>query len=381
MTMEISNEIIRSLGMTLVHSLWQGAIISMVVLFLLGLISKSNAHFRYIVLYSSLMLLLAGFIATFVILYRQSIAPDTWEKLSNTALTAANHVPDPAWSLAPLQLSTSIFRFIEPACPVLALGWLTGFLFLGIRMAGGVVVSSIKLRKGLVLPDASLQKVFDHLRDLFNLPVAVRLRISTRMICPLVTGFLKPIVIIPAAAISGLSTEQVEVVLVHELAHIRRFDHILVILQAIARQILFFHPAVWFLLPEIDRERENCCDDFVLTTDNNPINYIKALTMIQEMNLQGAVPANALTGKSNHLLNRIKRLVNPELKHSPAFRLTVILLFLATIGVSAMTLIVAGKPGNLLKVDYNHFHKLLQDGREHLNVFRNIVYLSQLRMG
>jgi hypothetical protein len=99
-------------------------------------------------------------------------------------------------------------------------------------------------------------------------------------------------------------------------------------------------------MPEIDRERENCCDDYVLRNDNNPINYIKALTMIQEMNLNSPLPANGLTGKPNQLLNRIKRLVKPERKHSPAFRLTVMILFFATLGVSAMTLFFAGQPGN-----------------------------------
>jgi len=345
--MEFSNEIIRSLGMTLVHSLWQGAIIAVIVLFLLGLTGKSNARFRYITLFSGLILLLAGFVTTFVILYCHNYLPTKWDSISDAALLPAEYTTNLSWPFAPTRLTGWIFQFFEPAYPALALGWLAGFLFIGIRMAGGVMVSRMNLRKGLRLPDASLQIIFDRIQDLLKLPVFVRLRMSTRMISPLVIGFLKPVVIIPAAAISGLSPEQVEAVMVHELYHIRRFDHILVILQAIAGQVLFFHPVVWFLLPEIDRERENCCDDFVVKTNNNPINYIKALTMIQEMNLHSAVPANALTGKSNQLLNRIKRLVKPELKHSPAFRLTVILLFLATIGVSAMTLIIAGKPGNL----------------------------------
>jgi len=146
-------------------------------------------------------------------------------------------------------------------------------------------------------------------------------------------------VIIPAAAVSGLSLDQVRTIMIHELAHIRRFDHVMVLIQAIARLLLFFHPLAWYLLPEIDRERENCCDDFVLLNNNNPINYIKALAMIQEMNLPG-VPVNGLTGKSNQLLNRIKRLIKPETRHTAAFRLTVVLLFIATIGLSTMAFII-----------------------------------------
>jgi bla regulator protein blaR1 len=344
--MEITNEIIRSLGMTMVHSLWQGAIISVVIAFLLGLTPKSNARIRYHILFSGLLLLLAGFLSTFFILYRSSHSPVLWGGLTAAALPFDQTVTW-NWPGIPSRFTSWLFLFLEPAYPVLALGWVAGFLFLGLRSAGGLVISRRNLRKGLTTPDATLQMIFDRLQVILDLPVMVKFRITTRMISPLVIGFLKPVVVIPAAAISGLSTAQIEAVMVHELAHIRRFDHILILLQAFAGQMLFFHPAVWFLMPEIDRERENCCDDYVLKNDNNPINYIKALTMIQEMNLNSPVPANALTGKPNQLLNRIKRLVKPERKHSAAFRLTVMLLFLATIGVSAMTLFLAGKPGDL----------------------------------
>ncbi|MCK7477339.1 MAG: hypothetical protein M0C28_07485 [Candidatus Moduliflexus flocculans] len=100
---------------------------------------------------------------------------------------------------------------------------------------------------------------------------------------------------------------------------------------------------MWYLNREIERERENCCDDLVIGTQNNSLNYIKALTMIQEMNLNGLEPVNALTTGNNRLLKRIKRLIRPEQKHSPFLRLTGILLFMATIGVSAMTLMMSGK--------------------------------------
>lgn len=343
--MEISNELIRSLGMTMVHSLWQGAIISVVIAFLLGLTPKPNARIRYHILFSGLLLLLAGFLATFFILYRNSYTTVFWGDMTNSTIPA----DQPAawnWPWTPSRFTSWLFLFLEPAYPALAFGWLTGFMLLGFRSTGGLVVSRMSLRKGLKTPDATLQMIFDRLQVMLDLPVMARLRVTTRMVSPLVIGFLKPVVVIPVAAISGLSTAQIEAVMVHELAHIRRFDHILILLQTLAGQVLFFHPAVWFLMPEIDRERENCCDDYVLKSDNNPINYIKALTMIQEMNLNSPLPANGLTGKPNQLLNRIKRLVKPERKHSPAFRLTVMILFFATLGVSAMTLFFAGQPGN-----------------------------------
>jgi beta-lactamase regulating signal transducer with metallopeptidase domain/uncharacterized protein YukE len=345
--MEFSNDIIRSLGMTLVHSLWQGAIISVIMLSLLSLIGKSNARLRYVVLFSGLMLLLAGFITTLIFVHQQDYFLTNWKNSSQQVLLPPEYTLSPLWSYTPGRFAEWLFSSLEPVYPALAIGWLAGFLFIGIRITGGTVLARVNLRKNLMNPDVSLQNTFDRIQNLLKLPVLVRLRITTRTISPMVIGLIKPMVIIPVAAISGLSTSQIEAVMFHELAHIRRFDHFLVILQAIAEQVLFFNPTAWFLLREINLERENCCDDFVVKTNNNTINYIKALTMIQEMNLHSNVPANAITGKSNHLLNRVRRLVKPELKHSPAFRLAVVFLFFATVGVSAMTLLVSGKPGEL----------------------------------
>ncbi len=345
--MEFSNEIIRSLGMTLVHSLWQGAIIAVIIISLLSLIGKSNARFRYVVLFSGLMLLLTGFIVTLILVYQHNNLLINWKNSSQQTLLPREYSFSPLWSFTPGRLAGWLFRSLEPVYPALALGWLAGFLFIGIRITGGTVLARVNLRKSLMNPDVSLRNAFDRIQNLLKLPVIVRLRITTRKISPMVIGLFKPMVIIPVAAISGLSASQIEAVIFHELAHIRRFDHFLIILQAIAEQVLFFNPTAWFLLREINRERENCCDDFVVKTNNNPINYIKALTMIQEMNLYGNVPANALTGKSKHLLNRVRRLVKPELKYSPAFRLAVVFLFFATVGVSAMTLLASGKPGEL----------------------------------
>lgn len=344
--MEFNHEIFRSLGMTLVHSIWEGAIILVIVLFVSAFIRRSNAHLRYIVFFSGLVLLLTSFVVTFILIYRQQ---PVLQSGGNTAVSGL--LPDNIYSHPYVQsfsygFFSRLLYFIEPSYPFLAACWIIGFLLIGIRTTGAMIVTRVTIIRDLKLPDDYLKAIVDRIYKVVNLTASVRVRITDKIISPMVIGFVKPIVILPVAAISGLSTAQLEAVLVHELSHIRRLDHILILLQAIACQVLFFHPAIWFLNAEIDRERENCCDDLVMETNNNPINYIKALTMIQEMNLHGIIPANALTGKSNQFLNRIKRLVKPERKHSPAFRLTATFLFFVTVGLSVMTLIIAGKPEN-----------------------------------
>lgn len=344
LTMIISQEIIRSLGMAMVHSLWQGAVITALMLFLLTLSGKANARRRYAILYAGLMVLLTCFITTVLLVYRQNrLDLSNYGSNLTSLLALANDLPR-ALVYSPDRLTTLVMNWLEPFYIPLAIGWMTGFTFTGMRFTGGMVMTHLAMKKELLLPSKSLEEIFRRLQETLRIPGVVRLRMTPRRISPLVTGFFKPLVILPVAAVIGLHPSQLEAILLHELAHIRRYDHLLVILQALALQVLFFHPLAWYLMREIDRERENACDDLAMKKNVNPLNYIKALTMIHEMNFSSPVTGNALTGKPKQLLRRVTRLLKPEMKHNPAFRLAVILLFLATVGVSAMTLMITGKP-------------------------------------
>lgn len=343
--MEINNELIRSLGMALVHSLWEGLVILAVVIFALSLAGRSNARLRYLVLISGHFLLLASFAATWYIVYHHNI--DSAIKPLTRMYTQVNGIVSTSTMALRTADYTSILKqFLEPLYPALAIGWTLGFICMVIRMAGGFYLSYNIVKKEIFLPDASLLALFEKAKSRLIMPGGLRLRMSSRQISPMVIGIIKPCVIVPAAILSGLNTEQVEAILVHELAHIRRYDHVVMILQAIITQIMFFHPVAWYLSSGIDRERENCCDDLVIKTFPNPINYIKALTMIQELNLDGQVPANALMGRSKLLLIRVRRLLKTEKRHAPVFRMAAIFLLLITLGIAAITIASAGNPGS-----------------------------------
>ena len=342
--MEINNELIRSLGMALVHSLWEGLVILILILFALSLAGRSNARLRYVVLASGHFLLLTGFMATWYIIYHHNLA-SAIKPLTKVYSQVNGIVSTTSIALRTADYTTTLNLFLEPLYPALAVGWTLGFIFMVIRMAGGFFLSYNIMRKDIFLPEPSLVALFEKAKARLVMPVALNLRMSTRQISPMVIGIIKPCVIIPVSILSGLNTEQVEAILVHELAHIRRYDHVVIIMQAIITQILFFHPLAWYLSAEINRERENCCDDIVIKTFNNPINYIKALTMIQELNADGQVPANALVGRSKRLLGRVKRLLKTEKKHAPVFRMAVIFLLLVTLGIAAITIASAGNSG------------------------------------
>ncbi len=344
MAIELNSALIRSLGMTLVHSLWEGLVIFFLVFFILSLAGRSNARLRYVVLVSGHFMLLAAFIATWFITYHQNL--ETALKSLNKAYSQVSGlVSTSSLAIKTADYTTTINQYLEPIYPALAIGWIMGFIFMLIRMTGGLYLSYRIMNKDVILPDPWLLKLFEKAKTRLMVRGTLNLRMTARQISPMVIGIIKPCIIFPAAILSGLNAEQVEAILVHELAHIRRYDHVVIIMQAIINRILFFHPVAWYFSAEINRERENCCDDLVIKTFPNPINYIKALTMIQELNMDGQVPANALMGRSKRLLGRVKRLLKTEKRHAPVFRMAVIFLLLTALGIAAVTIASAGNPG------------------------------------
>ena len=115
--------------------------------------------------------------------------------------------------------------------------------------------------------------------------------------------------LVPASSLSGLSAQQLEMILAHELAHIRRHDYLVNVLQSVAETLLFFHPAAWWVSRQIRIERENCCDDLAVGTCGNAVEYARALTVLEELRDR---PALAVAASGGSLLERVKRLIGPN---------------------------------------------------------------------
>ena len=124
---------------------------------------------------------------------------------------------------------------------------------------------------------------------------------------PMVIGYFKPVILFPAAALTALAPEEIEAILLHELAHIRRKDYLINIFQRIAEIIFFFNPAVLWISSLIKEERENCCDDIAVEQIKNKKQFIHALVSFQEYNASSY--AASFSGRKNYLLNRIKRII------------------------------------------------------------------------
>ncbi|MHC4501112.1 MAG: M56 family metallopeptidase [Planctomycetota bacterium] len=165
-----------------------------------------------------------------------------------------------------------------------------------------------RLRRKMVKPvDASLHSKLKALAELLGIRRAVQLVESALVQVPTVVGWLKPVILLPASALTGLSPEQMEAILAHELAHIKRLDYLVNMLQTVVEILGFYHPAVWWVSHKIRVERENCCDDLAVSVSGDEVRYARALTLLEE--IRGGQAALAVAAGGGSLLGRIRRLL------------------------------------------------------------------------
>jgi len=165
----------------------------------------------------------------------------------------------------------------------------------------------------------------------------VRLYESVVARVPALIGWIRPVILVPAGALINLSAEELEAVLAHELAHIRRHDYLVNLLQTVVETLFFYHPAVWWINRNIRSEREDCCDDLAVELCGNPLTYVRALTALEQTRL--CAPRLAMAADGGGLLRRVQRLLGAS--HTPRTSPTA---WIAGIGVLAC-LLIAGVSG------------------------------------
>jgi hypothetical protein len=189
--------------------------------------------------------------------------------------------------------------------------WFTGFLFFLIRFSGSIFYIN-RLRHRQVYPVSDHWKAkLNMLSGQIGLHQKVKLAESALARIPLTIGYLKPIILLPVGTLSGVPPQQIDAILLHELAHIMRKDYLLNIIQSLVELLFFYHPVTWWLSERIRQEREHICDDLAVSVNHDHLNYIKALTTMEELNSKSPVLATAITGSKKRLLFRVKRLLAP----------------------------------------------------------------------
>lgn len=298
--------LMHALGWTLLHFLWQGAIISAVLWCALLLLSGQTSRVRYVASCVALALLVVLPIGTFAHIAAVDLkdARTTW----NTAgpIDAAL-LPQVSAVDVSAPWSARIAFALDRRMPWLLAAWLAGAIFFVVRLNCGLLVTRRLKLRGTHSPSADLARVFECLRLRLGIKRAVRLLHSIRVQVPTVVGWLRPVVLIPASCMSGLSIGQIEAIFCHELAHVRRHDYLVSVFQSIAEALLFYHPAVWWISRQLRRDRECCCDEIAVAHGGDVLAYARALSYLEER--RSAFPEFVLGANGGVLTLRIKRLL------------------------------------------------------------------------
>ena len=283
---------LNELGWTLMHFLWQGILLAALLHILLPLCRSAVARHNCALLTLVLMALAPA--ATFLSLHA-----------ANSGGTA----------LAQNAAATSLFSTpaAAPGMDWLVLAWLGGVIALSIRAVGGWTFANALARRGTISPSPALLQRCENLQHRLAVTAPVRFLLSRRITVPVVIGALRPVILIPVSALAGLAPQQLDALILHELAHIRRLDTVTNILLAAVETVLFYHPAVWWVSRQIRIERENCCDDQAVATCGDVGLYVEALTSLESW--KAGAPALAANGGS--LKTRVARLLDGRAQSRP----------------------------------------------------------------
>ncbi len=311
----ISNEIINALGATLVHSIWQAAIIGLVLLVILRMVPKSNAQLKYWLALTALagVVFWGGYTLKEQV---QSIRPydiATAEQLTALWEISPNLAVAQNYGLGVVQNYTLEFMTkLQPYMTTLVVVWFLGALLLLVRLQGSMIYLS-KLRRSQLqpLPQDWVWKV-QELAHQLRIHKTIQIAESALAQVPMVIGHIKPIILLPVGIITGLPAREVEAVIAHELAHVKRYDYLINILQTIVESLLFFNPVVWWISQVIRKQREHCCDDLAVKCCGNHLIYAHALTNLGAWSLQTPSMSMGLFKSKGELLQRVKRLVYPH---------------------------------------------------------------------
>ncbi|HEY0256797.1 MAG TPA: ankyrin repeat domain-containing protein [Candidatus Methylacidiphilales bacterium] len=317
------------LGWVLIHFLWEGAAIGVFTWVALRALQKASSRLRYALLFSAMVACGLSPGVTWVVLHQDKrphvnsvvisdfssfkFAPaQTSSRLTSSispppSLPAKQALPSSAWRLE------QIPHLIELVMPFLVALWGLGVMVLSLRLAYEWTQLQRFCAAGVSPKDQAWRGRLNILADHMGIHRAILLLESAVVEVPTVIGWLRPVILVPATFFTGLPPDQIEAILAHELAHIRRHDYLVNLGQIIIETVLFYHPVVWWISRALREEREHCCDDLAIQIIGDKAVYASALAALEES--RSAPMAITLAATGGSLLERIRRLAGT--KESP----------------------------------------------------------------
>jgi len=314
-----------AVGWTLLHSLWEGTILAVALAAVL--MATRSPRVRYAAACAAMLVMLGGFGVTFIRMLPEGAQSER----------AGKKPPFPVWRVAAsvdgVDPSNTV---LAEVVPWLAPLWMAGVWIFYLRHVAGWISVSRMRRRGVC-------GVSEHWRNQLA-GLSARLHVSRPVVllescladAPMVLGHFRPYILMPVGLLAGLPAAQVEAILLHELAHIRRHDYLVNVLQRSVEGLLFYHPAVWWMSRVMRNERENCCDDLVVEMSGDAHEYARALAALEQNRWSGCEPAVAARG--GNLVKRIRRLLYPKGPNGVWTPLCASVVFLATAALAVVAL-------------------------------------------
>ena len=305
----ISSPLLYNLALTLIHFIWQGCIIALALKFLLLITPHQKSRTRYALSAAAMLACLIVPITTYFAIYQPSFnhitnQSDQITQMMVTANLASNH-------------SITWYQSIFDALPYVSILWFSVVTILATKLFIELYNVNQLPKIGTTPADSKLQQRFEELVKQINLNKTPRLLISLKTDIPMAMGWLKPVILIPTAMLSGLTPAQLDMLILHELAHIRRHDYLVNFFQTLVETLLFFHPAVRWVSKQMRNEREYCSDDIAVNVSGNPIAYAHTLADTASLcskhlhkHRSHAIPNMAMAASGGDLKQRVVRLVD-----------------------------------------------------------------------
>ena len=311
-------EIIEALGWSFVHSLWQASIVAFCLTIVLLFMQKSKANIRYWVSFASLIVIIGWTGNTFIKSFQQTMQRENLRteiqnnpsllkqkiKTEFSIIDSENSIEKTSFNLSQIKIRSAFQRNF----PIIVLFWAIGILFFIFRFLGGFLYAQRLKTTNLDCVKHNILEIVEHFSERLQLKKKVKIFHSLILKSTITIGHIKPVILLPISAISGLSSKEIEAIIAHELAHIARNDYFFNLLQKTIEIVFFFHPAIWLISRYIDTERENSCDDVAIKLTGDKITYAKALYH-SEHSFNTQIAMTFLPQKGG-LLQRIKRINN-----------------------------------------------------------------------
>lgn len=318
--------VLAHIAWSLIHFLWQGALVGLVYLGVRRALRNATPQTRYLLALGTLLVLMLLPLCTFLWLGGSHV--------DNTGarLALPTQVLVMSAASAPLGLAVPPVQQAIPYLSWVVWFWLAGVACMGARACWGWTQAA-KLRPVMISAPHPWQALLNALQEKMRMQRAIQLLASARVQAPLVIGWLKPVILIPPSAVIGLDWRQAEMILAHELAHIRRHDYLFNLLQIMVEALLFYHPVVHWISRDARNEREFCCDDAVMQTCGDRLSYIKALAELAQHRLHASAALAASGGALWHRAYRIAYRIEP-IGRLPVW--TALLALLAAVSATAL---------------------------------------------